>query len=445
MGLLRRAFIFTVILLLVVVAGLSMALYIIQQRHGQIITEESYAVQRLEITDRAALILAVQREAVAATLLEPVDHQTFAQQTAAFQAAMKTPLLVSTPQGGQQQHSILVGQEKFSRRALHLPPHPLSAQVQALRAQGEMVFTALINFRARHAINLATLRTSEGEQRWLSFLMIIVTTGVIVILAISGFIMLDRLGRRQSEATALRATDKLRREFVAFAAHELRNPTSAIKTGVSLLREPDVDPDIRLQVVESITRSTDALERLISNLLAMGRSEEGRLQLHRVAISISSFFDNLLAELSIYHPEIEKRVQRQLPDALVDADPEYLQLVIANIVDNAVKYSPPSSPITVTGEIKERMLAVHLHNLGPGIPPEELPRIFEMYETTGTAPYSLRRGVGLGLYMARLLIEAQDGTIWAESRPNEGATFSFTLPLAQIPPNETAAMSDVTE
>jgi signal transduction histidine kinase len=79
----------------------------------------------------------------------------------------------------------------------------------------------------------------------------------------------------------------------------------------------------------------------------------------------------------------------------------------------------------------DSLVAVHIHNTGPGIPPDELPSIFEMYETTGTAPYSQRHGVGLGLYLARLLIEAHGGTIWAESQPGEGATFSFTLPLAK--------------
>ena len=196
------------------------------------------------------------------------------------------------------------------------------------------------------------------------------------------------------------------------------------------MREPDIEQDLRLQVLASISRSADALSRLIFNLLAMGRAEEGRLQLRRTAISISSFIDDLLAELAVYHAGIEKRVQRRLPDLLVDADPEYLKLVVANILDNAVKYSPPKSPITITGEVKDQMVAVHIHNQGSGIPLEELPRVFEMYETTGTAPYSLRRGVGLGLYMARLLIEAHGGKIWAESQAGEGATFSFTLPLA---------------
>lgn len=430
MGLLRRAFIIIGVLLFVVIAGLSIALYTILMHHGQIIAAESRAVQRLETTDRAALILAEQREDVVASLLEPFDRASFAKQTATFQTEIQQPSLAISPQDRLLQRNIQLGQRLFSQSALRLPRSPSRAQIQTVREQGEVVFADLSTFRTRHAVNFATLRTSEIELRRLSILMIIATNAVIVLLTLAGFILLDRLGRRQSEAVALRATDKLRREFIAFAAHELRNPASAIQTGVSLLREPDIDSGLRQQVVESITRSADALTRLIFNLLAMGRTEEGRLQLNRTAVSIATLFDDIFADLSVYHPGIEHRIHRQLPDILVDVDPDYLKLVISNIVDNAVKYSPPRSPITITGDLADSMLNVHIHNTGPGIPPEELPKIFEMYETTGTAPYSLRRGVGLGLYMARLLIEAHGGKIWAESQPNKGATISFSVPVA---------------
>lgn len=430
MNRLRRALNLIVVLLLVIVAALSVALYIIQVHHGKIIADESTAVRRLEITDRAALLLAEQRESVTSSVFTPFDHQRFARDSVNFQYLMSAPFLPITAKGRETQAAILREHRQFSTAALRLPVHPTAAQVIPVHNMGDRLAALLQYFRSRHTVDLATLQASEEQQRRLSIVMIIVTNGVIVLFALAGFILLDRLGRHQSETEALRATDKLRREFIAFAAHELRNPAGAIQTGVSLLREPDLDPELRQQVVESITRSADALTRLIFNLLAMGRTEEGRLQLHRTPVSMASLFDDLLAELADYHSGIKKRVLCQLPAVQVDVDAEYLKLVIANILDNAVKYSPPRSPIAVTGELQNHLLVVHIHNQGAGILPDELPKIFEMYETTGEAPYSLRRGVGLGLYMARLLIEAHGGTIWAESQPGDGATISFTLPLA---------------
>ena len=438
MSLLQRTFILILVLLLVVVAGLSLALYHIQERHGQTIAAESLAVQRLEITDRAALRLAEQREAVTASLFAPFDRHDFARDSALFQHLMSTSFLAYTPEGHQLQAAILRDHRRFSQAALRLPAHPTPAQVRIPHTMGDALAAELRDFRTRHTVDLSALQTSEEQARRLSLLMIIVSNSIIFLMALGGLILLDRLSLQESRAATLRTTDKLRREFVAFAAHELRNPASAIQTGVSVLRDPELDPDIQRQVIDSIARSADALLRLVSNLLAMGRTEEGRLQLRRTPTNIAALFDDQLSELAVYHAGIDKRVQRTLPNAVVDIDPEYIGLVIANIVDNAVKYSPPRSPITVSGKVTDHWLTVHIHNSGAGIPPDTLPAIFEMYETTGNAPYSLRRGVGLGLYMARLLIDAHGGTIWAESRPGEGATFSFTLPLVAHPSAKTA-------
>ncbi len=191
--------------------------------------------------------------------------------------------------------------------------------------------------------------------------------------------------------------------------------------------------DLRRQVIDSISRSADALTRLIYNLLAMGRAEEGRLLLHRTAVSLPTLFDEMLVELAVYHPGIVKRLQRHLPDVQVDVDPDYIKLVISNIVDNAVKYSPPKSSITVTGDSQRSSRWPCISTIPAwAFPPQELHRIFDLYETTGTAPHSLRRGVGLGLYMARLLIEAHGGAIWAESQEDEGAARFPSLSPDQV-------------
>jgi K+-sensing histidine kinase KdpD len=166
------------------------------------------------------------------------------------------------------------------------------------------------------------------------------------------------------------------------------------------------------------------------NLLNIGRIEAGELRLQRKMLDVSTLIEELIAELELYHPGIEKRVQRNLPSMMVNIDEEYIKLAISNILDNAVKYSPPNAPIYVDGEQTEEKAILHIRDTGTGIPHDKLPYIFDKYETSGIAPQTSRRGIGLGLYMTRLLIEAHGGTIWAESAPGQGTTISFSLPRA---------------
>ncbi len=204
MSLLQRAFIVTIVLLLLVVAGLSFALYRVQERHGNIITAESIAVQRLELTDRAALRLAEQREAVAASTFLPFDRTGFAQESTVFQQLMSAQFLAYTPEGYHLQQAILLQQQQFSQDALRLPAHPTPAQVLPVYNIGDALATMMQAFRTRHTVDLAALRTSEAQQRRWSLLMIMVANGILFFLALAGIILLERLGRQQSEAATLR-------------------------------------------------------------------------------------------------------------------------------------------------------------------------------------------------------------------------------------------------
>ncbi|HOF88667.1 MAG TPA: ATP-binding protein, partial [Armatimonadota bacterium] len=217
---------------------------------------------------------------------------------------------------------------------------------------------------------------------------------------------------------------------VAFAAHELRNPISAIKTGVALLQDETLDVATRRQVVNSIDRSAAALMRLVLNFLNLGRVEAGELRLQRRAVALAELGDTLLEELRQYHTGIETRVACDLPAIPVDIDLEYIKLVLANLIDNAVKFSPAHAPIEISGEALNGMAVVHVRDHGSGIPRDRLPLIFSRYETAGGEARGGQRGFGLGLYMARLLVESHGGAIWAESEEGQGTTISFSLPRA---------------
>jgi len=421
------------LLVAVPVIGLSILLNRVETEHDRLTERAARAMIALDATYEAALILDTQREHLVATAYLPLDRHAIRTWGAEFQRHLSNPALAATPTDRRLQRSIQAAASSFTAELTSLPPHPSRDRVLALREQGDNLAQELALLRSRHAVNLNALLTSESQQRRLSLLVIVVSNGVIVLFLVVGYILLSRLAAWQARAQALEATEQLRREFVSFAAHELRNPASAIKMGAYLLGQPDLSPEQRAEVGLALGRNADALSRVVLNLLNIGRVEAGRLRLQLQPVSLPELAQELLSELEPYYPGLPGRLQQQLPAATVQADPELLKLVLSNLLDNAVKYSPPQAPILLQGEVSGGMVVVHVRDRGVGIPPDQLPHIFDKYETGGEAPYTRRPGVGLGLYMARLLVEAHGGSIWAESLPGAGTTISFALPLAGPP------------
>ncbi|MHB9106876.1 MAG: sensor histidine kinase [Armatimonadota bacterium] len=417
------------LLIPVVIIGLSVLLFVSEARHSQIIEDELHAIRTLQRIDQATILLDRQRLRVAQSIYLPFDRTTIRTRAAEFHALFADPTVFPRAESRALRQQILTAYDSFVEMALALPADPTVAQVQNVQRQADTVVSLLDALGALHTANLEEIVQSEREQSQVSDLVLLITNLSVLALVIIGFVLLTRLSRQQAEAAALRATDQLRNEFVAFAAHELRNPASAIKTGAALLREPELEPEIRTEIVESINRSADALSRLVLTLLTMGRLEEGRLQLTYQRVWLPALLDELVAEMEVYHPGVEERILRTLPEVQVQVDPEYMKLALSNILDNALKYAPPRTPIMVTGEVQEGEVLVRIHNSGPAIPPDVLPHIFEKYETTGVAPQSTRRGVGLGLYITRLLVEAHGGRVWAESASEIGTQITAVLPI----------------
>jgi signal transduction histidine kinase len=114
-------------------------------------------------------------------------------------------------------------------------------------------------------------------------------------------------------------------------------------------------------------------------------------------------------------------------------DADRLYEVVANLMDNAAKYSPPNSEVVLDVQIEGQEAVISVNDSGPGIPPEEFDRIFEKFYRLDSGDAKETYGYGLGLYLSRRLVEAMDGRIWVESEPGQGATFSFTVPLVATP------------
>jgi len=425
----KRVLIFVIIMIAIVV--LTGADYVVENRHRRVTEDEARAMRILQAASDATNTLERQRQRVTASVYVPLPREAIRVWTAQFQRHLGDPELAVPPEGRDLQWRILAEQRAFSEAALDLPPSPTVAQVAAVGDRADNVAELLSAFRSQHRVNLSALLATESTQRALSLLILMLADGAGLVAILAGLVLLARLGKREAEAQARQANEQLRAEFVAFAAHELRSPASAIKMGASLLHQPNLDSETRRQVVESISRTADAMSRVVLNLLDLGRIEAGKLRLQRRVVSLPELVEELLAEVQTYHPGMDRRVCGELARVRVNVDPDLVKLVISNLLDNAIKYSPLGSSVYVTGEVEQDNVVMRVRDSGPGIVPELLPRIFDQWVTTGDAPQGARHGTGLGLYMARLLVEAHGGTIWAESTPGQGATISFTLPVAQ--------------
>jgi len=234
------------------------------------------------------------------------------------------------------------------------------------------------------------------------------------------------------DVTALRELEQAKSDFVSTVSHELRTPLTSIKAYTATLRRDDVEFDNRtredfLSVVEE---ETDRLTRLISDLLDVSRIESGKLELKRrdfdIAKLVKIVADKMQSQTS------KHAIKLDAPDgtSLVHADPDKIEQVIMNLVDNAVKYSPSGGEVVVALRTYPRKVEFSVHDQGVGIPEDQLAHIFEKFHRVDNRATREIGGTGLGLYVSKSIIEAHRGTIWAESKPGEGSTFYFTLPLS---------------
>ncbi len=236
---------------------------------------------------------------------------------------------------------------------------------------------------------------------------------------------------RQAAREELAAeAEHLKDEFVSMVSHELRTPLTAIKgCARTLLRHHDrLEPHVRRQLLLDLNAESERLHHLVDNLVDLARAEAGTLRMATEPTSVARVAQKLVDVLA--GRELEQKITLSFPDDLppVEADPLRLEHVLRNLLDNAIKHSPPGAAIEVRGEVQGEELVVSVTDCGPGIDLEQQGRIFERFYRTGSGGVG---GAGLGLTICRRLVEAMGGRIWVRSEPGHGATFAFTLPLAE--------------
>jgi signal transduction histidine kinase len=251
------------------------------------------------------------------------------------------------------------------------------------------------------------------------------------------------MGLLVHDITLEKELEEIKSQLLSTVSHELRTPLASIKGFATTLLRRDVewDEESRREFLSIIDEESDRLSELIGNLLDMSRIEAGELPVEPEPTNLRPVFDETATEFQIMtsRHNIEVDAPPELP--LVLADPRRARQVLRNLVENAVKYSPDGGEIVISAEQKQGMLQISVGDVGIGIDADQVERIFDRFYQVDSASTRQVGGSGLGLAISRAIVEAHGGTIWVDSRPGEGSTFYFTLPLA---PTGASAGADVT-
>ncbi|MEU0718221.1 sensor histidine kinase KdpD [Streptomyces lavendulocolor] len=255
----------------------------------------------------------------------------------------------------------------------------------------------------------------------------------------------QRLVGEAEEARKLAEGNKIRTSLLAAVSHDLRTPLAGIKAAVSSLRSDDVEwsEEDRAELLEGIEAGADRLDHLVGNLLDMSRLQTGTVTPLIRAIDLDEVVPMALGGVPDGSAELD--IPESLP--MVEVDKGLLERAVANVVENAVKYSPDAAPVLVSASAMADRVELRVVDRGTGVPDEAKDRIFAPFQRHGDAPRGA--GVGLGLAVARGFVEAMGGTITAEDTPGGGLTMVITLKAAaapaatvpQVPPLEKAGPS----
>ena len=241
------------------------------------------------------------------------------------------------------------------------------------------------------------------------------------------------LAERDETVRRLQELDRMRSEFVAITSHELRTPLTAIRGFVKTLTHQleRLTPVEAKDFLDIIDAQSERLARLVNDLLVVSRIESRRLELQPREVEVGPFLSRVAAAFDSHWGRIELR----LPDAPIIGrfDPDRVRQVLHNLIENAVKFSPPGVPVTLGAEAPDRVLEFTVVDRGAGIPREELSRIFERFHQVGDPMTREQNGVGLGLYISKRIVDEMGGEIRVSSEVGEGTTFRVRLPHRPVP------------
>jgi PAS domain S-box-containing protein len=245
--------------------------------------------------------------------------------------------------------------------------------------------------------------------------------------------VLRDVSARQRAEDLLHQAIKARDDMMGIVSHDLRNPANAVKMLARSITEGPGGralPDDVRDRIEVIRQAAEQIDALIQDLLDITRLEAGRLAVSRREVELGALIARSVEALRPLAHAGGLTLATKLPPVLppVRVDPDRITQVLSNIIGNAVKFTPAGGSVTVSVQVDAAAVEVSVRDTGEGIPPAQLPRVFDRFYQASLTSRAPRHGAGLGLPIARGIVEAHGGRIWIDSAPGTGTTVHFTLP-----------------
>jgi len=332
---------------------------------------------------------------------------------------------------------------------LYSAPQAVAAGMRNLTPANRKIFQAAIvgprQLRSAICIPLSTAETKvgvlrlENRHRPGSF----VREDIPFLEAVADLIALSienaRLREELQAAQALEEANRLKAELISTLAHEMRTPLTSIKgySTALLMEEATFSPETQREFLQIIDEECDTLQDLIHDLLESSIIDAGLLRLEPQPVRLPRLVKKVTDDIARRTQKHRFLIDFPKHFPIVDADPNRIEQVLRNLLDNAVKYSPQGGLVVVRGEVREDDVVISVADQGVGIAPDHLNRLFEKFFRVRSALGRHVVGSGLGLPIARTIVESHGGRIWAESQLGQGSTFYFTLPLRGLSQGQT--------
>jgi two-component system, OmpR family, sensor histidine kinase KdpD len=238
----------------------------------------------------------------------------------------------------------------------------------------------------------------------------------------------ERAAARGAEAEAARQADAAKTVILHAVSHDLRSPLTAIRTAAAGLREEGTKPADRIALIDAIEEEAERLTRLIGNLLDLSRIEAGAVYPRTDWCDLLDVISTAVSH--IHPPDSHHRIQIELDGELplVRADPSQLERVFSNLIENALRYSPPDQPVRISGGVGASKVVVRVIDRGPGVPVAQRDAIFKAFNTGDE-----REGAGLGLAISKGFVEANGGELRLQADSPDGTAFAVSFPLVEQP------------